>query len=289
MAVVELDTPPRTTALYAKAALGALPGLPRPKELPQTELVLPDLRVDHDHLADYARVCGFPLTDELPLTYPHVLGFGLSLRLMTGRDFPFPLIGLVHIANRITRYRAVGADEVLDLRVHAGKLAPHERGRQFTLTTEATVDGARVWCGESTYLRRGGGGDANPGGSGSGGTGAARTEDVEPSAWWRLGADTGRRYAAVSGDVNPIHLYRLTARPLGFRRAIAHGMYTTARAVAAVAPRLPAGCTVDVRFGRPVFLPATVGFSATAADGGWDLAVRSRAGKAHLTGTVRPA
>lgn len=296
---VELSAPPNTTALFAKAALGALPGLPRPGELPGTELVLPGQAVDRDHLAGYAQVCGFGLTDELPLTYPHVLGFGLALRLMSGRDFPFPLIGLVHIANRITRYRNISAEERLDLRVRAGDLAPHERGRQFVLTTEAVADGAVVWRGESTYLRRGGSGSSDAGSDGSGsdrsgsGSGRGRARDLdpvpEPSAFWKLPEDTGRRYAAVSGDVNPIHLHKLSAKPLGFRRAIAHGMYTKARCVAALASRLPAGCVVDVRFGRPVFLPGTVGFSASATASGWDIGVHSRSGKAHLTGTVGPA
>ena len=32
-------------------------------------------------------------------------------------------------------------------------------------------------------------------------------EDVAASAEWQLGGDLGRRYAAVSGDRNPIHMH----------------------------------------------------------------------------------
>ena len=47
--------------------------------------------------------------------------------------------------------------------------------------------------------------------------------DVPPGGpQWRLSGDLGRRYAAVSGDHNPIHLYPLTAKALGFPRQIAH-------------------------------------------------------------------
>lgn len=49
-----------------------------------------------------------------------------------------------------------------------------------------------------------------------------------PTALWQLGVDTGRAYASVSGDFNPIHLSVLSAKALGMRRSIAHGM-----------PRLP--------------------------------------------------
>ena len=60
---------------------------------------------------------------------------------------------------------------------------------------------------------------------------------------WRLPADLGRRYAAVSGDHNPIHLYPLTAKAFGFPRQIAHGMWTKARCVAAMENRLPDAVT----------------------------------------------
>ena len=48
----------------------------------------------------------------------------------------------------------------------------------------------------------------------------------------------------MSGDHNPIHLYPLTAKALGFRRQIAHGMWSLARCVAAVENRLPDAVTV---------------------------------------------
>ena len=50
---------------------------------------------------------------------------------------------------------------------------------------------------------------------------------------WRVPDDIGRRYAKVSGDVNPIHMSSLTAKALGFKRAIAHGMWVKAHALAA--------------------------------------------------------
>jgi len=100
-------------------------------------------------------------------------------------------------------------------------------------------------------------------------------------------ADIGRRYAEVSGDRNPIHLHPLTARLLGFRRAIAHGMWTKARCLAALEGRLPDAYTVDVRFKLPVFLPARVGFAALSTADGWSLdLVDARTGKPHLAGVI---
>ena len=153
---VEITRPPRLGTLYRRAATGML--LPRRRaggdSLPDTELVLRGVRADPVRLAGYARVCGFPLTDTLPATYPHVLAFPLALSLMTAPGFPFPAAGVVHLANRIEQHRPLGAGEALDLAVRAEHLRPHPRGRQVDVVAVATVDGTPVWRDVSTYLHR---------------------------------------------------------------------------------------------------------------------------------------
>jgi acyl dehydratase len=269
---VELDRDPNLTALYARAALRGLRRAHPKPTLPDIGFARVDVRVDRDHLAAYNRVCGYRLSDELPSTYPHVLVFGAQLALLTADDFPFPLIGLVHVANRITQHRPLRVGEPLVVRVHAANLRPHERGTQFDVLGEALADGVPVWQETSTYLRR----------NGSPSTSRDTTGPTrKPTAIWRVPDDIGRRYADVSGDHNPIHLHPLTARPFGFRRAIAHGMWSMARCVAFYEGRLPAAYTVDVRFKLPILLPATVALTATADE--FDLADH-RTGKPHLTG-----
>ncbi|MCW0212258.1 MAG: MaoC/PaaZ C-terminal domain-containing protein [Pseudonocardia sp.] len=268
-------------ALYAKAAVGAvLPG--RGKTLPDGEIVREGVAVDLGHLADYARVCGFGLGDILPPTYPHVLAFGLQLELMAARAFPLPLPGLVHVANAITTHRAVRVGEALDLRVRAERFAAHPKGAQVDLVAAVSVAGEPVWDGRSTYLARGA----------SAPTGLAGTlpdlSDVDgpAAAVWRVPKDTGRRYAAVSGDVNPIHLNPLAAKAFGFPRAIAHGMWTAARAFAALQGRVPDAARYEVLFRRPLLLPSTVELVTAHPGASWTLTVRAGAGTTHLTATV---
>ena len=106
------------------------------------------------------------------------------------------------------------------------------------------------------------------------------------SAEWKLGGDLGRRYAGVSGDRNPIHMHSLTAKPLGFPGAIAHGMWTKARCLAALDSRLPDAFAVDVRFRKPILLPARVEFaSATRGRGDRLRRARRRSGR-PLTSTA---
>jgi acyl dehydratase len=207
-----------------------------------------------------------------------VLGFDLAMGLMTRRDFPFPVVGLVHIANRISQHRQLTADDSLELSVHAADLRDHPRGRQFDVVTVASLDGVEVWRDTSTYLRKGGGENEAP-----------KRDEREPQAitpphaTWRVSGGVGPAYAEVSGDHNPIHTSWLGARLFGFPRPIAHGMWSKARCLAALAGRLPDRCTVDVAFKLPILLPATVGFTFN----GREFGLRDvRSGRPHLTGVV---
>jgi acyl dehydratase len=292
--VRELSEQPRMRVLYPKAALGAgrsalarVPGLgggASAPALPDTELHLRGVHVDRDHLAEYDRVCQFRLRDTLPPTYPHVLAFPLSMELMTSGEFPFPVIGMVHVRNRITQLRPIAAPERLDLRVWADDLRPHERGMQFEMRAEARSGDELVWRSSSTYLRRGGGG----------GGGERRDEPrpapPRPTAVWRVPGDIGRAYAGVSGDSNPIHMHPLSARLFGMPGAIAHGMWLKARCLAALEGHLPDALEADVSFKLPVVIPSTVSFASWRDGASRGFALRdAKNEKPHLTGSVGPA
>jgi acyl dehydratase len=229
-------------------------------------------------------VCGFGLRDQLPPTYLHVVAFPLHLALMGDGRFPFGAVGLVHVENAIVQHRPVGLGERLSMRVRATALEPHPRGRAFTIVSEARADDELVWAGESTILRReaGGGGERRPSADDA-------PPDPPPVVQWRLPGDLGRRYAAVSGDRNPIHMHDVPAKLLGFPRTIAHGMWTKARCLAALENRLPASFGVRARFRKPVLLPSTVTFGSVEDDGATRFAVRAaRDGAPHLDGRLEP-
>lgn len=281
--MTELASPPALLPLYAKAAVSG--PLHRGDALPDSRYTLAPQYIDLEHLAAYQRVCGFPTSDVLPPTYLHVLAFPVSVALMTEPAFPFPLIGLVHVANSITAVRSVRSDEPVGFAVRAAELRPHPAGRQFDVLVEATVDGETVWTGRSTYLRRGGQPPERPKDKPHSGEPAPA-----PTALLRVPGDIGRKYAAVSGDRNPIHLAGPTAKLFGFKSAIAHGMWLQARTLATLEGRLSDALTVDVRFKTPVWLSSTVAIAAGRTSNGWSLDVRNaRTGKPHLSGTVTAA
>jgi hypothetical protein len=291
----ELSSPPGMKTLYPKAVVGSLAAPARrvpvlgslvggeSRELPDTELVLSEVEIDRDHLTEYDRVCGFGLRDELPPTYPHVIAFPLAMQLMTDRSFPFPVIGMVHIENRITQVRPLRAVEWLTMRVRAQDLGSHDKGTQFDLVAEASVGEEPVWRSRSTYLHREGGG-------GSGGGKKDDSEPPTPDAVWEVAGDIGRSYAGVSGDRNPIHLHPVTARLFGMPGAIAHGMWLKARCLAALEPELPDAYSVEVSFKVPLKIPARVEFASWPEGQGRAFAVHDeKSGKPHLTGRFEPA
>ncbi|MGC0272524.1 MaoC/PaaZ C-terminal domain-containing protein [Pseudactinotalea sp. Z1739] len=327
-----LDQVPSLGSLYARAlgrtaraaAPGMLSGGPSPTTLPQVCYTVPRVPVDHAHLAEYQYLLGEAGTDELPAGYVHVLGFPLAMNLMVRADFPLPVLGMVHVANRVEQFHPLSATDTLRVQARAQGLRAHRSGTQVDLVVEvAAQEGPEVaWRGVSTYLAKGttlpglalaepvkagqggstGSGDAvDDGDSGAAGSGPSRGgaggNDAggggvlpEATAVWRLTPRTGRRYAAVSGDRNPIHMSALSARAFGFPRAIAHGMYTAARALAAVGPSRGPAFTWQIDFAKPVLLPSTVSFGQARTDSGTYTYAGWKAGtdRVHFTGSVRP-
>jgi acyl dehydratase len=251
--------------------------------------------VTPDHVRRYAEVCGFPVKDWAPLTFPHVLAFPLHMAVLSSPEFPFPAIGMVHLANSITQHHAVPIGATLQLEVHASALRTHPKGTALDFLASAGLDGETVWESSSTYLRRG-----RPGaGVSTSSTDAPGSTDESLAAGdglavvpgrvtWRLNGDLGRRYAAVSGDHNPIHLHPLAAKAFGYPRTIAHGMWSLARCVAALENRLPDAVTVDAEFKKPVFLPGPVAFGQEPAEDGIAFALTSPKSSApHVVGRTR--
>ncbi|TIC83933.1 hypothetical protein E8D34_15055 [Nocardioides sp. GY 10113] len=267
-------------ALPAVPGLNRLPGVRRTgTELPDVVLRRPLVTVERDHVDRYAAVCGFPVKDTAPLPYLHLLAFPLHMELMTDPSFPFPAIGTVHLENVITQHRPVGIGETVEVSVGARDLRASTKGRAFDIVASAKAGGETVWESTSTYLRLGGGDKEH----GDPGTTFAPVEPTAPE--WRLPADLGRRYAAVSGDRNPIHLYPLTAKAFGFPRHIAHGMWSLARCVAALENRLPDAVRVEVGFKKPLFLPGRVRFGVRPSEAGWEFSLSSASsGAPHLLG-----
>lgn len=280
-AVERFDAPLSGAAVVGGAVRGMLRGKGGEAVLPRRVLQR-EVALEAEAIGAYARLCGFAPEQGVPITWPHILAFPLQMRIMLGADFPYPAMGLVHLHNCIRQHARLNIGDRLTLTARAGRFLSHDKGQAFTLETTATRDGATVWEGSSLYLRLGRRGLGDPAPVLSGDEADRLVET------WTLPADLGRRYARVSGDANPIHTSALGARLFGFRRAIAHGMWTKARVVAALSPPTPLDAAeLEAAFRAPLFLPGQVGLYAGSAGDIRDFEVRDATGaRAHLRGRL---
>ncbi|MBM74934.1 MAG: hypothetical protein CMK59_06010 [Proteobacteria bacterium] len=201
-------------------------------------------------VSEYQSICGFEKTQDLPITYPQIMATPLHFQLLAHPAFPFPVLGLVHVSQKIEQSRPLRIDERPDLLTWCDGLTQVRRGVEFTIHTEARIMDEVVWKAETvTFSRsRKGHGQANR-------TKEPILEDVLKTISIDVPEHLGRTYCGISGDWNPIHVHMLLAKIFGFPRAIIHGMWSMARCVAEL-PETPR--KVEAHFRRPIYLPSTV-------------------------------
>lgn len=198
----------------------------------------------------------------------HSVAFPVAMSVLTRQDFPLPVMGMVHLTNTVQHVMDVAVGEELTATAWTENLRSHRAGTVVdAVVTLARTDGTVAWAGRSGYLAKGrtaaiAGEDARTGEDESTSSSlGAPFNAPQQTAQWSLRADTGRQYAGVSGDYNPIHLSGPSAKALGMKGAIAHGMYTASRALAATAVPAEVPFSWSVEFAAPVVLPATVAVS----------------------------
>lgn len=137
-----------------RAAVGALPFIPRDESLPDRTLTVEDLPIDSANVAAYAAVTGLRFGDTVPLTYPFALTFPTVMSLVTGFDFPFAALGSVHIENHITQHRPIAVTDSVSVKVHAENLREHRRGLLVDIITEVNVGNETAWHQVTTFLHQ---------------------------------------------------------------------------------------------------------------------------------------
>ena len=262
-----LDAPPKLPALYAAAlarsAGNALRRGARADRLPTERHRLDNLTAKQEKVDAFQRLMGRPQAEFLPSGYLHTLAFPVAVSVLARPDFPLPLLGMIHLSNEIHHLRPVALNEHLSVTAWVENLLPHRRGTQLDVMVNIKSGSEPVWKGRSTYLAKGvmanGSKDTAVPSEGD-----RPTEQLPgfPTREWVLAGNIGRRYAAVSGDYNPIHLSRPSARATGMKQPIAHGMYLASRMVAEMGPGDATPFRWSVEFSAPVSLPSAVFLSA---------------------------
>lgn len=285
MKTIEITHSPNPVGVALGALLSATKRPGTTKALHKVMYVRPSIVLDANHIAAYARVCGLQPAHGVPVIYPQLLTFPLAMAFFGSVHCPWPALGTVHLANRIHQHQRLQAGDDLRVEMRTGELMAHQKGQAFHLEMCILRDDVLVWEATQTLLRLG---VKNPSGKAFVSSVAADAP-LSHQADFAAAADIGRRYAKVSGDFNPIHLSATSAKLFGFRQAIAHGLWTTARALAPLVPDAPLGqAELTVEFKTPLFLPATATLWSTRKTLGTLFEVRNAQGdKPHVRGRLR--
>lgn len=233
------------------------------------------------HVARYRDVCGIPASDALPHAFPHVLAMPLHMYIFTSPVFPVKVLGLIHLRNTIRCYKPIANDAVLTLRAECATMRETAIGQEYDILTRCDAGGELVWDEVSTMLAR----RATPGQRPT----IERAGDADTKNTIEVDANTGRRYARVSGDFNPIHLTARSASWFGFKQAVAHGMWSMSRSLGAAAEKIPQGpVQIDTQFKLPLYLPSSVIFRCHANGDQLDVSLSSAKGdRLHLATQIR--
>lgn len=278
--------PPSLMPLYAKALAPKQAATDNEIVLPPLSAELIGAQTDTTALDRYERICGFRPSLRVPATWPHVMAFPLQLMLLTDKHFPLPLLGLVHLRNTITQHRAIGRGEILDLRVRLGAQERTARGLEFDLITEGYSAGQLVWEESSINLSRG----AEPKSTSTKKTPPPELERYPNTLNLNAPEPTGRLYASASGDRNPIHMHAVSARAFGFPKAIAHGMWSKAQALALLEQQKdwrPGPVRISCQFKKPLLLPGTAQLNWRTGESEWNFQLLNAQGNApHLSGRI---
>jgi acyl dehydratase len=260
------------------------------RTVPRIEARIDKATANAGNLRDYRRICGCAEDGRLPLVYPHLMAMPLHMAMLTSDAFPVRLLGLVHVRNEIRSHARIGEGEALEITCTLDGHRETDRGQEFDLLTECRHGGRSAWNETSTFLarRRSARGSEKPRGSAP--SAPAATPTAVRTTSFHADADIGRRYAAVSGDFNPIHLSDLSARLFGFDRAIAHGLWSLSRTVAELDTDTTADTVrIDAAFKLPVFLPAWLTLQTWTSGAATAFALKDAQGeKPHMTGGFGP-
>ncbi|RDV29332.1 hypothetical protein DXV75_02470 [Alteromonas aestuariivivens] len=230
----------------------------KPPPIPEQKFSA-EVTPDSEHYQRYCEMVGWSSEKHTHPCYFQMRAMALQIQCLTAPNSPFPVMGLVHRANRIRQWRACQFEEAVRLTAYYRSVVPHARGWDIEVVVSGEQSGNTVYEASGIYLVRTPAPHVAPKVKGATHQSDAFA-DYSTVAEIDASQDLGRRYAAVSGDFNPIHLSRISAKMFGFKRAIAHGMWSLARCYSALDSAMSVAhrnVALDCEFRRPLFLPAS--------------------------------
>lgn len=251
--ILEYDSIPGVLPIYAKMFVTKKKGFRPGDTFPKITAVVKDVTIDQDKLKAYREICELPEDGYLPVLYPHVFTAPLHMAILSHKEFPIPLAGMLHYRNHSIQHRPIKQDEKLDVEVALDEHRIVKQGFEFDYTIRIVSGGEVVWNSITTYLKQGRFGTEY--------TPSPRSELIQPEKSAKRFVDhfipknIGKRYAKICSDYNPIHISKFMAKLMGFKRDIAHAMWATSLSIGKVGVDPKKGAVrIDLGFKAPLII-----------------------------------
>ncbi len=292
---IEIKKMPAIPGLFAKMICLSMvrpSGLNQGRILKNTCLIFKNHPLEPENINKFKTICDYGSDQEtdktpaVPAPYVQTLFIGILSRFISSNYFPINPMGLIQVGQSFELKRPINLDETLDLSCSLLDMTQTEKGihTRFLLEARSELKSKKevVWQGISTYFTRA---KTMPK--------TKRKEQQEETPLKvvetiQVPRDTGLKYAAVSGDYNPHHLYGWTAKFIGFKQPIAHGMWSLTRAGASLEKRFgyPPAFKIQGSLKLPIFMPATITLGVEANDSQAKFEIRDQEkGLPHLKGS----
>jgi acyl dehydratase len=249
----------------APTSLGPLPG-------PEIHAKLPPR--PRDLIRDYVKFCGGDPNAYKHTVPPHLWpqwGFPLAGKAI--ERVPYPLHKVLNGGCRVEVNAVIANDEPLEVSARLVNVDENERRAvlesQVITGTAANPNAIVATMYAIVPLGKPGGDKKSSGGKKPA---PERTPlDGEELARWKIPANAGLAFAMLTGDFNPVHWIPPYARAFGFRNTILHGFASMSKSWEGLVRSRFAGSPtaireVDVKFTKPLTLPAKVGLYLRATD-----------------------
>lgn len=251
--ILKYDSIPGMFPIFMKILFSRKKGFKPGDTFPEIKAVINKISINPEKLKAYREICELQDDGMLPVLYPHVFTAPLHMAILSHKDFPIPLLGMLHFRNHLVQHRPIRDDELLDVEVSLAEHRIVKQGFEFDYLIKVESNGELVWNSITTYLKQGKfGKDYNI---------SPRSDLIEPLkdakriAEFPIPADIGKRYARICSDFNPIHMSKTAAKLFGFRRDIAHAMWATAKSIGKLNLKSSGKpVRVDLGFKGPLFI-----------------------------------
>ncbi|MEM7510145.1 MAG: MaoC/PaaZ C-terminal domain-containing protein [Bacteroidota bacterium] len=179
-----------------------------------------DIRINASKMDAFLGYFGFQ--SKSPLSYLYVLAQRAQIKVMLDREFTMAIPGMIHVENQLVMDSAYNRNDPFHIQAKVN--VPYKKEGSLIPISEIHFlqNGKRVAYCKSTYLAKRKSVKKSP-----------KKEKAIPEIASLLNQErleldlsSARKYAAISGDKNPIHTSSFLAKMFGLKNAIMHGWYS---------------------------------------------------------------